>query len=246
MNKLIVVAAVALCLCAVTAQIPISVVLEVYVDLLCPDSRDTWPTLEEVTSYYGADKLRFVVHLFSLPAIHNSFFANQGAFVVSSLASSDLFWDYADAVFAVQSEFWDQATQDETANQVIEKFGDLVEAIGIMSSNVFVASMNDTYANLAYASWQYGAARAVSGTPTFYVNGVVVGASPSWQLSDWQKILDPLFSTKKACSTSDLARHPVSQNTTCPPGETLCQYLPGQYECCFPGEFCIPNVGCTC
>lgn len=33
---------------------------------------------------------------------------------------------------------------------------------------------------------------------------------------------------------------------TCPNNEKQCDYAPGKFECCLPGEGCIPNVGCRC
>ena len=42
------------------------------------------------------------------------------------------------------------------------------------------------------------------------------------------------------------ARMFVQAGTTCPAGEPACVFLPGKQECCFPGEMCIPNVGCRC
>ena len=33
----------------------------------------------------------------------------------------------------------------------------------------------------------------VSGTPQFLVNGVEVGASSSWTLDDWKKVINPLL-----------------------------------------------------
>jgi len=38
----------------------------------------------------------------------------------------------------------------------------------------------------------------------------------------------------------------TSADKTCPKGEPRCEYLPGKVECCFPGESCIPKVGCRC
>jgi hypothetical protein len=33
--------------------------------------------------------------------------------------------------------------------------------------------------------------RSVSGTPTFFVNGISVDADPSWALADWQQVPSP-------------------------------------------------------
>ena len=37
-----------------------------------------------------------------------------------------------------------------------------------------------------------------------------------------------------------------SASTNCSVGQTACDYLPGKTMCCYPGEVCIKNEGCTC
>lgn len=43
------------------------VMLEGFLDLLCPDCAQAWPTLKQVASHYGPSKLRFLMHVFPLP-----------------------------------------------------------------------------------------------------------------------------------------------------------------------------------
>ena len=43
------------------------------------------PTMKEVMSHYGGDKLQFIMHRFPLPYHHNSYFANWAAGAVASL-----------------------------------------------------------------------------------------------------------------------------------------------------------------
>ena len=47
------------------------------------------------------------------------------------------------------------------------------------------------------------------------------------------------------CHAEDEAMVTLS-NSTCPSGETSCEYVPNKYMCCYPGELCIKNEGCTC
>jgi len=54
------------------------------------------------------------------------------------------------------------------------------------------------------------------------------------------------------CAKTGVARHKPKFWTVrqappvCPPGEQLCEYLPGKYQCCTDGESCLRNVGCRC
>ena len=41
--------------------------LEAFYDLMCPDSAASWPTVQEVMTHYGPDKLQFILHRFPLP-----------------------------------------------------------------------------------------------------------------------------------------------------------------------------------
>ena len=77
----------------------------------------------------------------------------------------------------------------------------------------------------------------MAGTPTFFINGVTIDASPSWTLADWKSIIDPILSSKDQRQL---------ENENCPTSEELCNYSLGKSECCLSGERCIPNVGCRC
>ena len=77
----------------------------------------------------------------------------------------------------------------------------------------------------------------VAGTPTFFVNGVFINASPSWSLADWKSVIDPILAANKKISSHVMG---------CPPSQKQCNYAPHKSECCLAGENCIPNVGCRC
>ncbi|OAY70633.1 hypothetical protein ACMD2_13719 [Ananas comosus] len=44
-----------------------SVVVEAFLDPLCPDSRDSWPPLKQAISYYSSAHVAVVAHPFPLP-----------------------------------------------------------------------------------------------------------------------------------------------------------------------------------
>lgn len=44
-----------------------TVVVEAFLDPVCPDSRDAWPPLKKVVEHYGGSRVSVVVHLFPLP-----------------------------------------------------------------------------------------------------------------------------------------------------------------------------------
>jgi len=221
------------------------ILLEAHFDLLCPDCQAAWPNIKDVLNFYNpsgqASKIRFYLHSFPLPYHHNGFYAAQGLRLINSQAPA-LTWKFVDLIFDNQDQFWDGATADNTQNQVISAFGSLVQKNLGFSSSQFVAGMNnDSYNEDARVSWKFGCARGVSGTPTFFVNGILVMADPSWSLSDWRQVLDPLL----APSSRHSPTRPSLQGN-CPDGKVECDYSPGKFQCCLPGENCIKNVGCRC
>ena len=54
----------------------VSVHLEIFGDLICPDTRASWPTMRAVMREYG-NALAFGFHRFPLPYHHNAFYAWQ-------------------------------------------------------------------------------------------------------------------------------------------------------------------------
>jgi len=214
------------------------VVLEIFVDLLCPDSKAVWPTIGAVIDSY-AGQVRLVTHLFPLPYHTWAFIANQGAFVVddSSKHNVSAVYNYFDFAFNIQSQFYNAATASLSTNQIISNLASAVDKAGILSAKAFTAGINDANLNWnARVAWKYACSRAITGTPSFLINGVFINADLTWSVADWQSIINPLLA-------ANLKWHAEPE---CENGTTLCQYTPSAYQCCTDGEMCIKNVGCRC
>ncbi len=183
--------------------------LEVFYDLICPDSKDSWKAMKDVMSHYGPDKLGFTMHRFPLPYHHNAFYAWQGGGYLDSVNSS-LMWDWVEQFFGEgfpnQSNFTNAETDDMTQQDVIQAMGRMAELAtkGAVSTSDFVNGLS--YGNEFDAgcrtSWKYGCSRGVTGTPVWLVNGVQVGADPLWTLKQWIALLDPVISP--AAATAEL------------------------------------------
>ena len=74
-----------------------TVYLELFGDLVCPDTKASWPTMKAVTKHYG-DRIAFGFHRFPLPYHHNAFYAWQAGGVVAA-AAPDAIWKWVDAFF---------------------------------------------------------------------------------------------------------------------------------------------------
>ena len=233
------------------------VVLDAFFDLLCPDSAASWPTVKKVIAAYP-EQLYFLLHTFPLPYHTNSFIANQGLHVIDRAAqhNASALLQYTDLLFSIQQRFYNAATADKTITQVIAALASAVETAGLLSSAAFVKGIADSGINEEQrVSWKYGCSRAVTGTPSFLLNGVFINADASWELSDWQSVIDPLIRAERrlelrfaphSASLLQATQAAAQLNSTCPPNTTECDYAPHEMECCKPGEGCIPNVGCRC
>jgi hypothetical protein len=169
------------------------VTLESFMDFLCPDSKQSWPVLQQVLSYYGGNKIQHIMHVFALPYHHNAFLAAKAG-VILERKQTGLIWKWLDVIFSHQAAFWNAATANMTATQVISAMADLAAPLGI-SKRDFINGMNDANLDIiARVSWKFSAGRGISGTPSFIVNGVFVPqASSTWSFADWRNLLDPLF-----------------------------------------------------
>lgn len=226
------------------------VVLDVHLDLLCPDSKATWPNLLAIKGKYTS-KVTVVHHTFPLPYHRNAFLAGQGAHVLAGQKS------YVDLMFANQDSFSTSATMNMSATDVIAAMDKLVSGAGVAAPGVIAAGLQDaTMDENTRISWKYGCSRGVAGTPWFFINGVPLSADPTWDINAWSQVIDPLLNPSNAamCRLAKQKRAakkvPVVQFAngvaTCPAGDVLCTYMPGKTQCCLAGEMCIPNVGCRC
>jgi len=55
----------------------------------------------------------------------------------------------------------------------------------ITFNNTLAALNNRTYDLMTRSSWKYGVSRTVSGTPTFFANGVEIIGAYNFNLTDW-------------------------------------------------------------
>ena len=241
-----------------TAPATSPVVIDAFVDLLCPDCKAAWPTLKAVIAAYPSD-VYFLLHTFPLPYHTNAFIANQGLHVVdrASMHNRTALLAYADLLFGpAQSQFYNAATMDQTITQVIAAMAAATEKAGILSAAAYTAGIANSAINTeTRVSWKYACSRAATGTPTFFLNGVYISADAGWSPSDWKSVIDPILKENREAD-AHFAKLLVQQpraasatsaaNSTCPSTEKVCDYAPHESECCLIGESCIPNVGCRC
>jgi len=213
------------------------VVIEMFLDLLCPDCQASWPIALQVIQAYGT-RIHFRIHTFPLPYHTNSFVASQGLHVIANVTNLNLntIFNYATKVFQNQEKWYNDATKSSTMLEVVDSLATFVAGADLAPKDKFLAGIASVDINEeTRISWKYACSRGVVGTPTFLINGVAVSADASWSLADWKSVIDPILASSEAV-----------QDTVCPAGQQECTYAPHKSQCCLAGENCIPNVGCRC
>jgi len=170
--------------------------IEAYYDLLCPSSKAQWGILEPLLKEYELDSnqtLRFTVHIFPLPYHYYSFLMSQGAQVIyDKQTNAKEIFTYIDTVFENQEDYGCEAVVDKSQNtirnslylQVIKRlpYASTYFLQGLTAGNAYDVSTR--------IQWKYGAYNKVTGTPTFFANGVEINGAAGFTRDDWKKFID--------------------------------------------------------
>lgn len=166
--------------------------LEIFLDPLCPDSRDAWPIVTQVSKHYQ-DDVSLLVHVFPLPYHRYSFSASQVIVGLYERFGTHLFFAYLEALFPQQINFSNEATFNITPTAVYDIFAQVGPQVGV-STGVIRDMLSSASADSdTRTSWKYGTTREVCGTPIFFINGVNINGDARMRIEDWIKIIDPLL-----------------------------------------------------
>ncbi|KAG8057610.1 hypothetical protein GUJ93_ZPchr0002g23062 [Zizania palustris] len=177
---------------AATAAWKDSILVEAFLDPLCPDSRDAWQPLRLAVDRY-APRVSLIVHPFPLPYHTNSFFACRALYIANKLNSSSTY-PLLEMFFKNQGKFYNAATSSLSSTVISSEMSKLAAKVVGNSVSEFQSGFSDIRTDLAArVSFKYGCTRGVAGAPFFFVNGFLQpgGGSPI-DYSTWISILDPL------------------------------------------------------
>lgn len=128
-----------------------------YGDYECPYSGRAYPIIKEVQAGMG-NRLRFMYRNFPITPAHPH--AQQAAEAAEAAATQDRFWEMHDLLFENQRHLRDRDLHDYAENLGLD-----VELFDKeLAEHVHAERVHDDFAN--------GARSGVTGTPTFYINGV--------------------------------------------------------------------------
>ncbi|MFZ8829861.1 MAG: DsbA family protein [Candidatus Aenigmatarchaeota archaeon] len=145
------------------------VTIVVFSDFQCPFcqrfSLQTLPLIEE--KYIKTGKVRFVYRDFPL-SFHQ--YAQKAAEAAECANEQGKFWEYHDILFQKLSEW---ASVGES------KFKEYAQQLGLDMQKFNQCLDSGKYANEVQKDYNDGLKYGVSGTPTFFINGIkIVGAQP--------------------------------------------------------------------
>src|SRR5215469_10744804 len=139
-----------------------------YSDYQCPFCSRVEPTLDQVRTTYGPDKVRMIWKNNPLPFHQNAKPAAEAAQGVFAMAGNEPFWKFHDTAFKNQGSL----SQDS-----YEKWA---QEAGVKDMAGFKAGLaSHKFADKVDKDLNDGKAAGVQGTPSFFVNGVFInGAQP--------------------------------------------------------------------
>lgn len=146
-----------------------SVTITVFSDYQCPYCVRAEPVLTEVLERYPKD-VRVVHRHFPLDSIHP--FARPASEAAMCADEQGKFWEYHDGIFARSGKLADGS------------FAEIAEAVGV-ESEAFAACLEERrYKDFVEQDFTTGREAGVTGTPSFFLNGIqLTGARDADELS---------------------------------------------------------------
>lgn len=134
-------------------------------DFQCPACRATAPLVSQLVATYG-DTVRFIYRHYPLVSIHRN--AQAAAVFAQAAAQQGKFWEIHDILFEKQSEWSDITNSD----QLQEKFLSYAQSLEL-DIPMLIESMNDSSVlEAVQRDVADGNTANLTGTPTFFVNGI--------------------------------------------------------------------------
>jgi len=137
------------------------VVIEMFLDPLCPDCQATWPIVQQVIQAYGT-KIHFRFHTFPLPYHTNAFLVSQSIHVVANYTNrnTNAIYEYTTKIFEGQDQFYNGATINLTMPQVAEKLATFAAQTSIIPKDKLLDGLASDDLNFeTRVSWKYTCSR---------------------------------------------------------------------------------------
>eukprot|EP00118_Oscarella_pearsei_P025830 m.308862 g.308862 ORF g.308862 m.308862 type:complete len:209 (+) comp44967_c0_seq1:835-1461(+) len=169
-----------------------TIVLEAFYDLLCPDSKASWPVLQQLMEHFKAE-LTVILHLFPLPYHHDAFFATEVAQMVIAKHPTE-YKSFVSLMFQHQDDMKTGAV-NLTEPQVKSRMASIVGSggLGITETEVMAGFNNSDVYETAVLAWKMAAQRSIHGTASFVVNSIFVAEAGNFKAQDWMDFINKLL-----------------------------------------------------
>lgn len=170
------------------------VTIDAFVDIQCPHSRASWPTLMAVLEHYRDKSVSLKVHMVTLSNHRQAWDISLGLFAKAE-GDSSKFYDFAGFVYERQEQFYNAQFLHKTHEGLRQFVADLAQEHSGIDRESFLNRMGDKDIYIdARTPIRYAATKAVWATPTFFVNNAdKVPVDHNSSVSEWQALIDPLL-----------------------------------------------------
>jgi hypothetical protein len=163
--------------------------IEIFGEIICPDTHAAWFSIVEPLLHKRAENVSIVFHLFPLSWHKNAFDVAQALTVMSEMRdpSQLSLADLLGVFFRKRDQLLNDAAMNITQLQLFtDVLAPIATSLGLDDAK-FLSRMNmrDPSYQRMRTTWKYGAARGVSGLPTWVANGVAAPEIQSWHLGEW-------------------------------------------------------------
>jgi protein-disulfide isomerase len=155
-------------------------------DYQCPSCRMFWKDVEPrlKKEYIDTGKVKLVFRDFPLTGIHPE--ALLAAMAVDCAADQEKYWQYHDKVFREQYNKGDDVIRFKAAD--LKKWA---KDAGLEPAKFDQCLDSEKYKNEVMKDRADGEAAGIQGTPTFFINGRVMGGAQ--QYLEYKKLIDELL-----------------------------------------------------
>ena len=152
-------------------------------DYQCPSCRLFWREIEPrlKKEYVDTGKVKLVFRDFPIKEIHPD--ATAAAMAAQCAADQGKYWEYHDRIFREQDKGTDDVVRFKAAD--LKKWGAAIR----LDATAFNACVDSArYQDEVAKDYADGIAVGIQGTPTFFINGRLVGGAQSFPV--FKKIID--------------------------------------------------------
>lgn len=168
--------------------------IEVFLDVQCPYSAKTWPTIEQVMVHYGPEAIGLSVFMMVLANHRQSWDVTLGLYGLSG-QDEPRFFRFLGFLYSHQERYFNAAFAGRTHDDLKQLVADLCHEFDGTPQEQTASLLDD---NSVFAAAKHpgriATLRGVWSTPTVFLNGSErgeIGSSSS--LMEWRSLIDPLL-----------------------------------------------------